>query len=238
MLIRDEGYGYKPASVVLPRISANSFWDQQPTIETQRDMPQEWFSRFSQEVWTVVFQQTETWESAQKGASPNDNIRYIPGPPGPPGPPGEKGNHYEKLSDFLKFQKSRLFSVFWMLLLGERGVGRPGMPGLNGTPGVKGDRGDRGANGLNGLKGAKGEPSTSGAFEMVSFALIAFKNRRKFQNWQFSHLTPGRVLGYHIWYLKVCFSFRGPLCCTFHHFWHGANLPPKCLDHIYFDKEY
>ena len=69
-----------------------------------------------------------------------------------------------------------------MLLSGERGVGRPGMPGLNGTPGVKGDRGDRGANGLNGLKGAKGEPSTSGAFEMVSFALIAFKNRRKFQN--------------------------------------------------------
>ena len=56
------------------------------------------------------------------------------------------------------------------------------MPGLNGTPGVKGDRGDRGANGLNGLKGAKGEPSTSGAFEMVSFALIALKNRRKFKN--------------------------------------------------------
>ena len=46
MLIRDEGYGYKPASVVLPRISANSFWDQQPTIETQRDMPQEWFQDF------------------------------------------------------------------------------------------------------------------------------------------------------------------------------------------------
>ena len=70
MLIRDEGYGYKPASVVLPRISANSFWDQQPdTIETQRDMP----------------------------SSTEDNIRYIPGPPGPPGPPGEKGIKLRKL---------------------------------------------------------------------------------------------------------------------------------------------
>ena len=93
MLIRDEGYGYKPASVVLPRISANSFWDQQPgTIETQRD-----------------------------GASPNnDNIRYIPGPPGPPGPPGAKGNNFDTSKLFVvKFldphklgerrDKSRLF---------------------------------------------------------------------------------------------------------------------------------
>ena len=72
MLIRDEGYGYKPASVVLPRISANSFWDQQPgTIETQRDMPRE--------------------HGGGAGAD-NGNIRYIPGPPGPPGPSGDKGN--------------------------------------------------------------------------------------------------------------------------------------------------
>ena len=84
MLIRDEGYGYKPASVVLPRISANSFWDQQPgTIETQRDMPR----------------------GGNAGAGGDSNIRYIPGPPGPPGPPGDKGNMIDADRNYTVWEK-------------------------------------------------------------------------------------------------------------------------------------
>ena len=57
---KNSGYGYKPASVVLPRISANSFWDSSATVETQRDMPEE----------NIRY------------------IPGPPGPPGPPGQKG------------------------------------------------------------------------------------------------------------------------------------------------------
>ena len=49
--------------MVLPRISANSFWESTGTVETQKDTPE----------------------------ATRENIRYVPGPPGPPGPPGDKG---------------------------------------------------------------------------------------------------------------------------------------------------
>ena len=56
----NSGNGYKPASVVLPPTSANSFWDSSATVETQRDMPEE----------NIRY------------------IPGPPGPPGPPGQKG------------------------------------------------------------------------------------------------------------------------------------------------------